>query len=308
MVDRATDESLLAAVPAFFAISDLLKATPAAEGGKRYVYLEASNEALDAQNEVVLAKALADSADYYLRYGNIDIDHVTQIGQKRGIQDANLYEIGQPVDVAVRDGRTFVKGLIYAGAGPAAARANDFWSSLTEVQPPHRWYPSVGGSILDRGVVIDPKSKLRKAVVRKVRWSNVGFSKTPVNQSVPTVSTIPVGALSKAWTADGIDIAKALEAGYGTDSASLTGGGALRRQSLDGAPINYQDFRDRLTAALRSGGVGRNPGARDLMTFAAAEYGLSANEAGEWVERWMHEAAAVIRKHRGEQARQSTGA
>ena len=48
-----------AAAQDWLSIPDMLKATPAEESGKRYLYLEASNEARDYQGEVVLAKALA---------------------------------------------------------------------------------------------------------------------------------------------------------------------------------------------------------------------------------------------------------
>ncbi len=38
----------------------MLKATASTEGGRRFLYLEASNEGVDQQAEVVAAKALAD--------------------------------------------------------------------------------------------------------------------------------------------------------------------------------------------------------------------------------------------------------
>jgi hypothetical protein len=201
---------LLDAVPQFLGVSDMLKATPREEGGVRFVYLEASNESVDYQGEVVLAKALSESADYYLRYGNLDLDHYTQIGAKQGIPNYEMYEIGRPVDVQVRDGKTFVKGQIYSGTGPAAERANGFWSSLVDLSPPARWYPSVGGKVITKSVAIDPETKAKRAVISQVRWTNIGFSKTPVNLSVGAVSTVPIGVLAKSMCAEGIDFAKTL--------------------------------------------------------------------------------------------------
>ena len=134
----ADEQVLLNAVPAYLSISQMLKATPVQEGGDRFIYLEASNETLDQQGEVVLAKALEESADYYLKFGNLDIDHYTQIGARNGIPNYELFEIGRPVDVACREGATFVKGQIYSGSGVAAERANAFWSSVTELSPPPR--------------------------------------------------------------------------------------------------------------------------------------------------------------------------
>lgn len=283
------DAQLLAGIPDYLSIGSMLKATPEFSGGQRIVYFEASNEGLDQQGEVVAAKALADSAEYFKRYGNIDIDHFTLIGAKSGIPDYPLYEIGRPVDVRQTGKTTFVKAEIYSGTGDAAVRANQFWSSLTEINPPARWYPSVGGSVLEKAVEIDPDTKLRKAIIKKVRWNNIGVSKTPVNQHVSTCATVPVGAFAKCWTAAGLDLAKALEAGYGTDSASLGGGAALRKQSLDGRVHSYFDFRNKIAGAMRNGSAGKNPGARDLIAHAATKFGLSSDQAAEWVERFMRD-------------------
>lgn len=290
------DAQLLASVPEFLSLGAMLKATPSTEGARRFVYFEASNEGLDQQGEIVAAKALADSADYFLRYGNVDIDHYTLIGPKLGIPDYPLYEIGRPVDVRQDGGRTFVKAEIYSGSGPAAERANQFWSSLTGITPPARWYPSVGGKVLAKAIEIDPKTKLRKALIKKVRWYNIGVSKTPVNQHVAACATVPVGAFAKCWTAAGLDIAKALEAGYGTDSTALEGGAALRKQSLDGVVHSYFDFRNRLAAAVRSGAAGKNPGVQQLVEYSAKRFGLSPDEAAEWVERFMRDLKSGLNK------------
>lgn len=291
------DAQLLAGIPDFLSIGSMLKATPHMDGGRRIVYFEASNEGLDQQGEVIAAKALADSAGYFKRYGNIDIDHYTLIGKpnpdlgRPGIPGCELFEIGRPIDVRQTGGTTFVKAEIYSGEGPAAERANDFWSSITDVNPPQRWYPSVGGSIDKSGnkIVIDPTTKLRKAIITKVRWTNIGVSKTPVNQHVGTCATVPLGAFAKSWTAGGLDLVKALEAGYGTDSASLAGGAAMREQSLDGVVHSYFDFRNKLAGKMRSRSAGKNPGARELVEFSAKQFSLPRDQAAEWVERFMRD-------------------
>lgn len=283
------DTELLANCPDYLSIGAMLKATPVEDGGRRFIYIEASNEALDQQNEVVMQKALKDSSDWYLKYGNLDIDHLTQVGAKAGIPNYGSYEIGQPLEVAFNEGKTFVKGEILKGTGPVAREANQFWSSLTERNPPAKWYPSVGGSVLEKAIEIDPKSKLRKAFIRRVRWNNIGFSKTPVNQTVPTISTVPIGALAKSWGAAGIDFVKALEAGYGTDMATLSGGAALGEQSLDGSPKSYFDFRNQLAADMSGGNAGKNPGMRELVKHCVKKFNLSLDEATEWVERFMRD-------------------
>ena len=291
------DEALLDAVPGYLSITQMLKATPAVESGDRFIYLEASNEAVDQQGEVVLAKALADSSGYYLKFGNLDIDHFTQIGAKAGIPNYELFEIGRPVSVTVRDGRTFVKGQVYAGSGPAAEKANAFWSSLVDVSPPARWYPSVGGAVIGKSIVIDPATREKRALINKVRWSNIGFSKTPVNANLATVSTVPFGALAKSWGATGFDFAKAIEAGYGTDSAALAGGAALRKQSLERGLLSYWDFRDDLAARIRSGEV-KSFKPAELVKAAQRIYGMSVDIAAASVGRFLGDLQNSTRKDR----------
>ena len=140
-----------------------------------------------------------------------------------------------------------------------------------------------------KSVETDPKTGMRKAIISKVRWNNIGVSKTPVNQHVGTCATIPLGAFAKSWTAAGLDFAKALEAGYGTDVAALTGGGAMRQQSLDGQIQSYFDFRNKLSASMQDGSAGKNPGARQLVELAAKRFSIAPDKAAEWVERFMRD-------------------
>lgn len=284
------DVQLLADVPDFLiGTGAFLKATPATEGERRVCFFEASNEGRDLQNEVVASKALAESAPYFLQYGNIDIDHLTLIGPKLGIPDHMSYEIGRPVDVGQRGDKTFVKAEIFRGEGPAAVKANQFWSSITDIDPPTRWYPSVAGTPLEKSIEVDPKTMARKATIKRVRWTNIGVSRTPVNPHVPTVATTPIGTFMKA-----------LVAGYGADSATLEGGGALRAQSLYGGRINYFDFRNRITKAVQDGRVGDKPLTADLCAYAAREYGLSGDEATEHVERFTRDLKHGLSKRRSQ--------
>jgi len=297
------EAQLLAETPDFLSIESMFKATPAQEAGERFIYFEASNERLDQQNEKVLAKALEESASHYLKFGNVDIDHYSLIGKPNpakgwmGIPNAELYEIGRPVDVRIDRARTFVKAQLYKGDSELASNANMVWESMTAIDPPARWYPSVGGAVLAKSIQIDPETKARVAVIEKVRWTNVALSRTPVNQNLPTAQTVPFGALAKCWTAAGLILSKALEAGYGTDSAELTGGSAMRVQSLQGgAPAGYFDFRNKLADELRAGSVGKNPGVREIVEHSAKKFGLSLDEAAEWTERFMRDLKTGLNK------------
>lgn len=298
-----SDATLMQRCPDFLSIGEFMKATPSTEGARRFLYLEASNEGRDQQAEVVMAKALAESAAFYERYGNIDIDHYTQIGAKIGIPDYPTYEIGRPVDVKQRGEATFVKCELYAAAAPGVsspmlAKANMVWDSITKLRPAQRWYPSVGGAVLHKSISLNAAGE-RTVMIDKVRWINIGLSKTPVNQHVPECAVIPMDVFAKSWSAAGLDFAKTLTAGYGTDSASLEGGAALREQSLDGARgsrssgrdgiKSYFEFRENLAGAMRTKAVGDNPSSASLVAYAMQQLGLSQDEAAEYVERFTRD-------------------
>jgi hypothetical protein len=215
----------------YISLGGLLKATPFEEAGRRILFMEASNEDPDYQNEIVLQKALSESSDYYLRHGNIDLSHYSILGAKSGIANFMEFEIGKPIDVQITD-KAFVKCELYTGESPMAKNANMVWESLTRQNPPSRWYPSVGGVVLSKSEQIDPVTKKKITVVDKVRWNNIALDRCPVNRTVPEVSAAPVGVFAKSFNGF---VIKALEASNCTDTAQLTGGGALGMQSLDGS-------------------------------------------------------------------------
>lgn len=298
------DEHLLAGIPEFLSIECMLKATPAQEGDHRFIYLEASREVRDQQNEVVLAKALEESADHYLKFGNIDIDHKSMpaVAKMHGIapDQSHLWEVGAPVEVRVDGASTFVKAELFTGDTPLAEKANMVWDSMTRLNPPRKWYPSVGGKVLAKALKIDPQTGDKVGVVSSVRWTNVAISQHPVNQHVGGIATIPFGVLAKSWGADGLNMTKALEASYATDATAKVGGAALGTQSLDrgqSSPHSYYDFRDMLAKAIKNGVVDRMS-ADGLVSYSAGNFGLSHDEAAEWVDRFLGDLKSGISKNR----------
>ena len=293
------DESVLSGIPDYLSIEMMLKATPAQEGGRRFIYFEAAREARDQQNEIVLAKALEESADHYIRYGNVDLDHKSMpaVAKMHGIDKPELWEIGTPVDVRFDGVSTFVKAELFTGETPLAENANLVWDSMTKLNPPRKYYPSVGGKILAKSVQLDPKTGDKVGVVSGVRWTNVAISQHPVNQHVGGVMTIRFGVLAKSWGAGGLNITKALEASYATDAAAKTGGAAFGAQSLDtgGAPYSYFDFRDKLAAALKAGAV-RSQSPDGLVEFSTGNFSLSHDEAAEWVDRFLSDLKSGLSK------------
>lgn len=297
-----SDEQILAGIPDFLSIECMLKATPAQEGGNRYIYFEAANEGRDQQDEVVLAKALEESADHYIRYGNIDVDHksMPSVAKMYGIERPELWEIGTPVDVRFDGSSTFVKAQLFSGDTALAENANMVWDSMTKLNPPRKYYPSVGGKVLAKSFKLDPETGDKIGVVSKVRWTNVAISQHPVNQHVGGVATIPFGVLAKSWGAEGLDMAKALEASYATDARAKVGGAAIGKQSLDrgsNTPRSYFDFREKLSGAVKSGVVD-SLSQDGLVSYSAGNFGLSFDEAAEWVDRFLGDLKSGLSKQR----------
>ncbi len=274
-----TTQHLLTQLPDYLVVGGLLKATPAEENGARYLYFEASNEDVDHQNEIILAKALSASAEYYLRHGNVDLSHYSILGAKSGLANFMEYEIGKPIAVQIDNTKTFVKVQLYTGESAMAKNANMVWDSLTRQQPPSRWYPSVGGVVLSKALRHDPESGEKIAVVDKVRWNNIALDRCPVNKTVPEVSAAPVGVFAKSLNGF---VVKALTAeAQGSDVAQLTGGAALRVGSLYGKPYTY--YRNQLAKQLRASTL--SP--RQITAYAQHQFGFTSTEAQAFHDQFL---------------------
>lgn len=290
------DTELLATIPDFVSFETLMKATPMQDGDKRIIYIEASKESRDQQGEIVLAKALKDSEAVFRKFGELDLDHksMPSIAAKYGISDPDSWVIGQPLDITFTNNSTLVKAQLRTGNSHLAQRANMVWEGMTKVSPADRYYASVGGQVTAREIRVDPLTKSKVPVITGTRWNNLALTKNPVHGDLAQVGTAPVGTFAKSL--GGFVMVKALEAGHGTDVANLTGGAALGAQSLDGAPMNYFDFRNKLAEHMRSGKVGKNPGARELVSHCTKVFGLSPGDASEYVERFYRDLKTGLNK------------
>lgn len=241
----------------FLVVADFFKARVATEGDRRFVYCEASNESWDQEKERVAKAALLGSKHLFLGKGNVDIDHMTILGHRLGKENPHKYEIGLPAEVKDTPmGGVLVKSEIYRG-GPSAgpefgnvSAADWWWATQVDQAPAMRWFPSVGGKPTAHKMVFDEATGTHRKVITKCIWRNLGFAKEPQNLSVPAVSTIGFDDFIKSviWanaqpeccgTGEcecGVKTGsvKAVTAGYGSDSATLSGGGALRLQSIAG--------------------------------------------------------------------------
>lgn len=268
-------------------------ARPEEDSGKRYVWIEASSEDVDLQGERVLHDALWSQRDYYLKKGNIDLDHLSKIGLRLNppIHDYYAYEIGRPVDVGRKAGRIYVKGCLYRGND----HAERIWQGLTEWSPRMTLFASVSGPILRK----EPRGGV--PTITKCMWNNVALTQEAVNHGLrQPVSIEPIGPFAKALAFISHDVfAKALTAGYGTDAGALQGGGALRRESLHGAHVDpYERFKSHCSTKILKAGVVPNP---DTMLGWAHECGFSGREAIKAVTRFCDDLGTDLH-HRKEAA------
>jgi len=181
-------------------------------GGKWCVFLEASNENLDQDEEIVLQKALKEVADYYLTHGVISWDH------KHKLLHDPSYIIGEPTDVAFPNSKqTLVKGFLYK----KNKRAQGVWDNLRSDTT--RFGSSIGGYVLNKSDQIH---------VDKLYWDEIAITHKPVNDTIlGQVSLVPFK-----------QFAKALMVGDGVDAAQFTGGRALIPESLQGVVTKETDL------------------------------------------------------------------
>lgn len=281
--------------------------------GQRAVYFEAANDAyVDREGEVVSTDALWDSRNLLKEQGSLDIWHFSFLKQDPS------YIIGNPIDVK-RDGSAiYVLGEIFNPTSDEARApytsgwwANLFWHSLTALRPPMRWFPSVLGSA--KGAEVEIRKGQRVKVFRgPVEWYSVGFAPRVQNPGLPAISTTPIGpfqeVVAKAvMPASGVKVvgkvaamslatfAKAVASTAAVSGlegkAKLKGLSALRRESLEGAPLRnlYRRHKKRVLGRILRREI---PGDLGDVTDAFAKCGMSKAEAAQcakWLGEELHQ-------------------
>jgi len=218
-----------------FSGSVLIKAEE--QGGKWIIYLQASNEGLDQESEVILSKALHDAKEYYLSHGVISWDHMHKSKSDPG------YIIGEPLDVQfTKTNETLVKGWLYQ-KNPIAQK---LWQNIESGAK--KLGASVGGGILSKS----------KGLIDKVIWDETAVTHKPVND----------GTLGHVQVIPFREFAKALMAGSGVDAAQYSGGRALSKENIANAmsdgtfgqsdvesAVSYEDSRkyfDKLMVEIKN--------------------------------------------------------
>jgi hypothetical protein len=234
--------------------------------GKWNVFLQASNEGWDQDQEKTLMKALKDQAQYYTTHGVLSWDH-----KHKQLHDPSFI-IGEPTEVAFSESNTtLVKGILYKENKKAQGLMENLMSKSS------RFGASIGGYILHKS----------QNVIDKVYWDETAITHKPVNdETLGKVQLIPFQ-----------EFAKALMAGAGVDAGSFTGGRALTRESLQGASqasegeeeekqglsLSDADLRqlfNRFLAAVRRGEVRTT---NDVLAFVLDE-GYSSGVAADIVQ------------------------
>ena len=199
--------------PFYASFSNAMLVKAEEEGARWIVYLEASNEREDQDEEITVMKALKDASDYYLSHGVISWDH------QHKLQKDPAFIIGEPIDVAFTSEKsTLVKGMLYKENKRAQSVMENVMSKTS------RLGASIGGYILKKAIENAQK------FIRRVIWDDTAITHKPVNDStLGHVQVVPFGAF-----------AKSLMAGSGVDAGSFTGGRALVSESLQGNVVKVE--------------------------------------------------------------------
>lgn len=157
---------------------EIRKSTGKTDDFGNYIFeVEASNENLDLQNQIVLQRALMESKDEFLKGGVISFDHLHKRRDEKGniISDPSMV-IGEPIDVYFDETnkKTIVKGKLYSNNEKAKDLIKMLKAGSTRVRA------SVGGIFPQ--VVKNLKTGVEK--ITHVLWSDLALTTSPVNNTV----------------------------------------------------------------------------------------------------------------------------
>ena len=216
------------------------------ENGNFIFEVEASNENLDLQGQVVLQSALLDSKKHFLEEGIVSFDHLHKRTGPDGktVSDLSMI-IGEPIDVRTEGKKTIVVGKLYKSNEIARDIIRKLKDGSTRVRA------SVGG--IFPKITRDAKTGIEK--ITSVLWNDLALTFTPVNATV--------SAANFARSMDSDEFVKALTAGAGTDRTRFSGGRPLipedteprMREVTETAEGRHADRIRSLVAALRTGEV-----------------------------------------------------
>lgn len=203
------DRAVIACLPV------IIKARPESSG-RRIVDVQASCEAVDFDGDVILQEALLGSAQSFIATGHLDIDHLSEFGQRLGIPDPSSYIVGRPLDVRKGpDNSTFVEGEISKSidgrVDVVRNRYDEFWASLQR-DPPVVWFSSVYGwpknieDCMNKSCGVDGPSRY---LIKSMDWRSLAFTRSPKNTALTHPTRI---VTAKSYITE---LAKSMRAGMG---------------------------------------------------------------------------------------------
>ena len=164
------------------------------KSGKRIIEFEASNQEMDYEGDVITQQALLNSADYFVKNGFIDQDHMAELGANPeyswlGIRDPESWKVGKPLEVFdLGDHRTGVKAEIKSGLvnDPLTNKYDWLWQQLHN--EPDTWKASIfgypGPDTEEGGCTADGKSCATRFLVKSFRWHSTALTRNPINKSI----------------------------------------------------------------------------------------------------------------------------
>lgn len=276
--------------------AELLKSETKFDDKKITILIKASDESLDQENDNILSEAFTPEVRaFMLEKGVIDYDHMT-------VRGANALEkataiIGTPTEFfqELEKGKPvqYIRGFLHRGnpfvdstVGPALESGSD------------RWGASIGGRILNWSKNDQGGKKANRI------WMN-HCAITPAYKAVNKNTFVEIlKSLDENGKSDELQhfgslgmLLKALEAGYQTDSAQITGAQAIQPQSLEGSPVSLTVPKDVIQTLISDIVDGVCEYAERPITMRAGIYGLTPELAQKIVRVLMH--AAVKQKVMG---------
>ena len=263
--------------------------------------VEASNENLDLQNQIVLQNALMESKEEFLKGGVISYNHLHKRKDEKGnvIADDSMI-IGEPVDVLFdeKTKKTIVKGKLYATNEKAKDIIKMLKAGSTRVRA------SVGG--IFPKVIKNVKTGVEK--ITHVLWNDLALTTMPVN------NTVGYAVFAKSMTSAQfveslpIEIKKSLCAGYNTDSATTTGGQALIPEDTNTKTIDATetaqtpkantpdaDIQEAIAGLVEMLNRGRVNGKQDAADYLVA-HGVPKEKTGEIIAELIDQGGLMMKK------------
>jgi hypothetical protein len=189
------------------AIRDLGKTD---QDGNYLIEVEASNQNMDLQRQIVLQQALMETKDHFLSNGVISLDHLHKVKKADGSVETDLSKvIGEPIEVKTEGTTTIVTGKLYHTNESAKEIIKLLKARSTRVKA------SVGGIFPQ--VEKDTKRGIEK--ITHVLWNDLALTVSPVN------NTVSPAYLVRSMNPE--DFVKALTSGTATDHEGFSGGRVL---------------------------------------------------------------------------------